>query len=223
MWVSLWEALNMRPQRSQFGIRLTDMMQINSLSNSYRSAAYREAAKWGKTPEIQNKAEKAAANAMTDSFVEQVKAQAKKDAKQGVYMSQTYIQMQKSHMNQFVSPDRSGPMAQVSNLIQEAMKSYDPILSLLDTMLGNYSVEGRISPEGQTAHIYSPDGEMIASYNSLGGGWTTCQTEAESKFLDKGMEVYKQAYNEARAELSAAGGQVQSNTTSISANVDIKV
>jgi len=191
-------------------------MQINGLTNGYRSAAaYREAAKWGETPEIQKKAQATAENAMTDSFVAQIKEWAKKDAKVGDYMSDGFHQMRQAHMNKYISPDRSKPMAQVSQLIQAAMKDYDPILSLLDTMLGDYSVEGRISPEGQTAHIYSPDGEMIASYNSLGGGWHTCQTAAETKFMGEAASVYAQAFKEARVELAAAG-QTQGASVSFS-------
>lgn len=188
-------------------------MQINGLYNGYRSAAaYREAAKWGETPEIQKKAQATADKAMTDGFVAQIKEWAKKDAKVGDYMSDGFHQMRQAHMNKHISPDRSKPMAQVSQLIQAAMKDYDPILSLLDTMLGDYSVEGRISPEGQTAHIYSPDGEMIASYNSLGGGWHTCQTAAETKFMGEAASVYARAFKEARAEMKASE-QVQASVS----------
>ena len=189
-------------------------MLINGLSNSYRSAAYREAAKWGNTPEIQKKAQTNAEKAMTDSFIEQTKMLAKQDAKKGIYMDKQFVQLRRSQMEQYVSPDRASPMGQVSNLIQEAMNSYDPILSLLDTMLGNCSAEIQVSSVAQNAHIYSPDGEMIASYNSLGGGWTIVPTEAEEKFMSEATAVYAQAYKEARAEMKAAEqAQVSASAT----------
>lgn len=186
----------------------------------YLSSSYREAVKWGETPEIQKKAQKTASDAMTDGFVERIKEYAKKDAKQGVYMSEQYIQMQLSHMNQYVSPDRSGPMAKVSNFIDAALHDYDPMLEILDMMLGNVSVKGRITPVSQTAEIYSPDGEMIAGYNSLGGGWHIRQTKAESKFLSETATVYAQAFKEARAEMKAAA-QNQAPQSS-SSSVDIR-
>ena len=67
-----------------------------------------------------------------------------------------------------------------------------------------YSIKVQGGRVGQTAEIYSPDGEMIAGYNSLGSGWTEIQTKAESKFLDNATVVYAEAYRQARAGLKAA-------------------
>lgn len=55
----------------------------------------------------------------------------------------------------------------------------------------------------KTAEIYSSDGEMIASYNSHGGGWTIQLTQAESKFLRESAMIYKQAFDAARTEMNA--------------------
>lgn len=41
---------------------------------------------------------------MTDSFVEQIKAFASKDAQKGVYMDKEYVQLSLGHMNKYVSP-----------------------------------------------------------------------------------------------------------------------
>lgn len=191
-------------------------MKIDNLSNRNR-----EAIKWGETPEIQKKADKTAKNAMSDGFVEQIKEYAKKDAQKGVYMSDDFIQFRLAHMDKSVSPNRSGPVAQVTTLLQDAAKEYDPRLELLDMMLGKYSVKGRITPTSQTAEIYSPDGEMIAGYNSLGGGWHMVQTEAESKFLGEAASVYAQAFKEARTDMNTtAQKQVpQINSSSIDVRV----
>lgn len=65
----------------------------------------------GKAPTIQKNSEKTAKSAMTDGFVERIKSLAKEDAPKGIYMDKGYIQLQQSQMKQYVSPDRSGPMA----------------------------------------------------------------------------------------------------------------
>jgi hypothetical protein len=45
---------------------------------------------------------------------------------------------------------------------------------------------------------------MVASYNSLGGGWTVMQTAAERKFLSETTALYSQAYSAAREAMKAA-------------------
>ena len=66
--------------------------------------------------------------------------------------------------------------------------------------------------------VYSPDGEMIASYNS-DGGWQNLTTKAESKFLRASNDVYKQAYDAARAEIGAAAQKTVSNQKGTSFDV----
>ena len=203
-----------------------------------------EAAKWGETPQIQKKAGVAAQNAMTDSFVEQLKEYAKKDAQKGVYMDQEAIQLRRSQMGQYVSPDRSG-MAQANQVLQEVAKDdgENTLLEFLDRMLGinakvrknsdkhtivtmngmvgNCSGMVHHHSTGQTAEIYSSDGEMIASYNSNGAGWTIEQTAAETKFLQQSAMVYKQAFDAARAEMANAAQQT-AVSSSASASFDVK-
>lgn len=201
-------------------------MQINRLSTNCQDAA-----KWGRTAQIQQRASVTAKNAMTDDFVQQVKALAKEDARKGIYMDNEYIQMNLAHMDKYVSPDRSGPMDQATKVLKELAKDdEDPLLKFLEQMLrncsakvqrnsdkhtfvsmkgmsGNCSAKLNSCSDGQTAEIYSPDGEMIACYNSNGDGWTVQQTQAESKFLHESTMVYKQAWDEARAEIKAAAQQ----------------
>ena len=177
-------------------------MNVGFFSQSYE-------AKWGRTPKIQAQAEKEAGEAMTESFVEQIKAHAQRDAKKGIYMDQPYIQMTLNHMRETVSPNRKGLIAQAAPLLRAAEDSQDPLWQAYERMMDKlsgkeYSIKVQGGRVGQTAEIYSPDGEMIAGYNSLGSGWTEIQTKAESKFLDNATVVYAEAYRQARAGLKAA-------------------
>lgn len=164
--------------------------------------------RWGTSPKILEEAEKTAKSAMTDGFVKRLTAYAREDAKRGDYMSGGCILMQREQMRQYVSPDRAGPMAQVTSAIQEVLQEPDPLQELLERLLdklaGKCSGRIQIRPEGQSAEVRAPNGEVIASYNSLGGGWTEIRTKAENKFLSEVAAVYGQAFREARAEMRAA-------------------
>lgn len=189
-----------------------------------------EAAKWGKTPLIQKKAAVAAKNAMTDEFVAKLQEQAKKDAKLGIGMSETAKQMCHAQKEKYISPDRSGPMAQMNQELQKAAREHqeqkDPTLEFLDRMLeqlrkspgdrivksfsglsGGCSGDLHSTPENQVAMVYSPDGEMMASYNTSGGGWQILTTKAESAFLGASGRLYAEAYKAACAEMKAAPAQ----------------
>lgn len=189
------------------------------------SPGIHKTAKWGTKPKILENAEKTAQNAMTDAFIERIKSYAKEDAKRGDYMSAGFIQMERAQMQKYVSPDRSGPMAQVISAIQTALKEPSPLLQLLEKLLdnlsGDCSAKLQISPEGQTAEIRASNGEIIASYNSLGGGWTEIQTKAESKFLSAAAMAYAQAFKEVRTEMKSAQAPVQS-VPSDETSVDIR-
>lgn len=164
--------------------------------------------KWGQGTKIQKAEKRTAESAMTDGFVEKIKEYAKQDAKQGVYMSKGFIQFRLARMEQCVSPDRDGPKAEVMSAIQAALREPHPLLQALEKMLGKLSGGGsanlKISGVQQAAEVYAPNGENIASYNSLGGGWTDIQTKEEHKYFSETASVYCQAYREARAEMRAA-------------------
>jgi hypothetical protein len=163
--------------------------------------------KWGQGPKIQKAEKRTAESAMTDGFIEQIKAYAKEDAKKGVYMSKGFIQFRLARMEQCVSPDRSGPKAEVMSAIQAALREPHPLLQALEKILeklsGGGSANLKISGVQQAAEVYAPNGENIASYNSLGGGWTDIQTKEEHKYFSETASVYHQAYREARAEMKA--------------------
>lgn len=163
-----------------------------------------EATKWGKTPEIQRAADKTTQNAMTDGFVEQIKEIARKDAEKGICMDKEYLQLRDARMKKYISPDRSGPMTQVNSAMKALAQEQKRIDAFLDRLLGNCSAKVKGDPIGQTAEIYSSEGEVIASYNSFDGGWTVIPTKAESSFIDESGDIYMQAFREARAEMKAA-------------------
>ena len=182
--------------------------------------------KWGQSPKTQKAEKRTAESAMTDGFIARIKAYAKEDAKQGIYMSPEFNQMRIAHMKQSVSPDRDGPKAEVMSAIQAALKEPHPMLQavekLLEKLSGGGSANLKISAIHQAAEIYAPNGENIASYNSLGGGWTDIQTKEEHKFYSETAFVYLQAFREARAEMKAAA-EVPAAESASEASFDTRV
>jgi len=184
----------------------------------------REAARWGETPIIKKKAVEASKNAMTDDFVKKLQELARKDAQKGVYMSKEAINLRHAQMGKYVSPDRSAPIAQMSQELKKAAQAHkgeDPTLEFLDRMVAQLKAKGRperivksfsglaggcsgdlhSTSENQVATVYSPDGEEIAHYNTSNGGWMNLPTTAENQFLRDSTDVYMQAWNAARAEI----------------------
>ena len=88
--------------------------------------------KWGQGTKVQKAEKRTAESAMTDGFIERIKAYAKEDAKKGVYMSPEFNQMRLAHMKQSVSPDRDGPKAEVMSAIQAALREPHPLLQALE-------------------------------------------------------------------------------------------
>ena len=174
---------------------------VSPLSNSTATSV-----KWGQSAKTQKAGKRTAESAMTDGFIERIKEYAKEDAKQGVYMSKGFTQFHIAHMKQCVSPDRSGPKAEVMSAIQAALKEPHPLLQALEIMLDKLSGGGsanlKISGVHQAAEVFAPNGESIAFYSS-NNGWMDIQTKEEHKFYSESAMVYLQAYREARAEMKA--------------------
>ena len=159
------------------------MMRIGGINSPL------EATRFGETPKIQKKAVEASKNAMTDSYIEQLKEYARKDAQKGIYMDKEAIQFQRGQMSQYVSPDRSG-MTQANQVLQELgrKEDEDALLKFLDRMLGitakarkssdkqtfvtmsgmagNCSGKIHHNSTGQTAEIYSSSLMLPFSYSS---------------------------------------------------------
>lgn len=172
---------------------------VSPLSNSTGAPV-----KWGQSPKTQKAEKRTAESAMTDGFIARIKEYAKEDAKRGVYMSPEFNQMRLTHMKQCVSPDRSGPKAEVMSAIQAALKEPHPLLQALEIMLDKLSGGGsanlKISGVHQAAEVFAPNGESIAFYSS-NNGWMDIQTKEEHKYYSETASVYLQAYREARAEM----------------------
>ena len=175
---------------------------ISPLSNSTGTPV-----KWGQSAKTQKAGKRTAESAMTDGFIERIKEYAKEDAKQGVYMSKGFTQFHLAHMKQCVSPDRSGPKAEVMSAIQAALKEPHPLLQaleiILDKLSGGGSANLKISGVHQAAEVFAPNGESIAFYSS-NNGWMDIQTKEEHKFYSETASVYLQAYRDARAEMKSA-------------------
>ena len=176
-----------------------------------------EAARWGETPIIKKKAVAASQNAMTDDFVEKMQELARKDAQKSVYMSKEAINLSHAQMGKYVSPDRSAPIAQMTQELQKAEKAHkeeDPTLEFLDRLLAQLKGKGRPNrivksfsglAGGCSGDLHStPENQVIAQYNTSGGGWMNLTTKAENQFLGDSNTVYKQAWDAARAEIQNA-------------------
>jgi hypothetical protein len=176
-------------------------MQVNGMT-AYNAYKLREANKWGESPKIQEKAQATVDRVVTDSLKNQITSMAQEAAEKGMGQNEKFNLMCLSYMHQYVSPDISQPLAQTNTMLQ-ALKEKSPELEFLDAMLGTVSVKGCVSADSQNAEIYSSDGEMLASYNSLGGGWTIMQTAAERKFLSETTALYSRTYSAAREAMKA--------------------
>ena len=161
---------------------------------------------------------------MTDDFVKKLQELARRDAQKGGGMSQEAINLCHAQMGKYASPDRSAPIAQMTQELQKAEKAHkgeDPTLEFLDRMIAQLKAKGRperivksfsglaggcsgdlhSTSENQIATVYSPDGEEIAQYAS-DGGWMNLTTKAENQFLGDSNDVYMQAWDAARAEIT---------------------
>ena len=191
------------------------MSMISSVFNQFPGAISSGSA--DKTKKV---TEKTVKNAISDNFVKQIQTLAREDAQKGIYMDTEFREMRRARMEQYVSPDRSGPMAQVNSIMRDLAKEQERIKILLERLMGNCSAKVQGDSIGQTAEIYSSDGEVIASYNSFGGGWTEVQTKAELKFKSETTMIYYQAYKEARTAMKAEG-QIQTSSDTDTSKVDV--
>lgn len=188
---------------------------IDSISNSAPKVSSAQISKSGK-------AKRTAESAITEEFTKQIQEMAREDAKKGVYMDKKNIQIMESRMRELVSPNRAGPIAQANAMMNQLFDEHAPMLELLDRLLGNHTVKIQHDPtcHGQTAEIRDPNGEVIATYNTFGGGWCESQTKEEIKYNRMTTGIYLEAYRSARAEMRAAEGQKTAG--SVSSTVDLR-
>lgn len=159
---------------------------------------------------------KKVSGALSDEYVEQIKACARKAAADGTNMvSSGYASMRDAQMGKHVSPDRGRAISQVSAMFKNPNLVLHPGENLFDLLSIPFTATiNRGAMFGTTAEIYSQNGEMIAGYRD-GGGWTSVPTADESRFQYESNQIYREAYNAAKAEIAAA-----KQTTAPAANGD---
>ena len=155
-------------------------------------------------------------SALTDEYIEQIKACAQQAAADGTNMVDSgYAAMRDAHMKQYISPpDREKAIAQASAALNNPNRVWKYGENLLDLLGAPYTAKVFNGPlYGKTAEIRNEDGEMIAAYRDS-CGWFACPTEDESRFQYESNQIYYAVYNAAKAEMSAAQQTVASTESS---------
>lgn len=147
--------------------------------------------------------------ALSDEYIEQIKAQARADAAKGRYMDgydskqrTDFSAMRDAQMKQYVSPDRSKAISQVSTAINNPSRVWKPGENLFDLLSIPFTAKVFNGPVfGTTAEIYNSDGEMIAGYRDS-CGWFDVPTKDETRFQYESNQIYCAAYKTAQAEMA---------------------
>ena len=170
-------------------------------------------------------------NALSDEYVEQIKAQARADAAKGRYMDgydkkqrTGFSAMRDTQMKQYVSPDRQKATSQVSTMLNNPNLALRPGENLFDLLSIPFTTTISRGPMfGTTAEIYSKNGEMIAGYRDS-CGWFDVPTKDETRFQYESNQIYREAYNAAKAELSNGAQQTTAPAVSgdVAASFDVK-
>lgn len=160
-------------------------------------------------------------SALSDEYIEQIKAQARADAAKGRYMDgydskqrTGFSAMRDAQMKQYVSPDRSKAISQVSTMLKNPKLVLHPGENLFDLLSIPFTAtisKGVVF--GKTAEIYNEDGEMIAGYGDS-FGWTDVPTKDETRFQYESNQIYCEAYKAAQAEM--ANGTQQTAAPAVS-------
>lgn len=170
-------------------------------------------------------------SALSDEYIEQIKAQARADAAKGRYMDgydskqrTGFSAMRDAQMKQYVSPDRGKATSQVSTAINNPKRVWHTganLLDLLDSLCTAKVFKGPLY--GRTAEIYNGDGEMIAGYRES-CGWFDVPTKDETRFQYESNQIYCAAYKEAQTEMANGTQQTAAPAVSggASASFDVK-
>lgn len=152
--------------------------------------------------------------AMSDEYVEKIKAIAREDAKADKYFETCgrFDRLMDAQCKRYVSPDRATAIAGASRILNR--------VSSLPPGRANFRLSGKsfsgVVYKGilkTTANVYDKNGEMIAGYTGV--GWTDVPTKAESHFNYDSVQIYAAAYDAAKAEMSASS-QAQSAAGAVS-------
>ena len=184
-------------------------MAINNILGSYRAANTIAVPKVKASEEslfkpISGKV----SGAMSDEYIEKIKSCARQAAASGKNMVESgYAAIRDAQMGKSVSPDRGKAISQVSmalSSVTRAWKSGKNILSLFGLPYTAHVFRG---PLKTTAEIFNEDGEMIAGFHSDNGVWNSVPTSDETRFQYESNQIYREAYNAAKAEMAAAARQ----------------
>ena len=210
-------------------------MSINSISGAYNSyGAYRATSRTTSVsaPKISVSEDglfepisSKVSGALSDEYVEQIKACARKAAADGTNMvSSGYASMRDAQMGKHVSPDRGRAISQVSTMLNNPNLVLRPGENLFDLLSIPFTTTISRGPMfGTTAEIYSKNGEMIAGYRDS-CGWFDVPTKDETRFQFESNQFYLEAYNSAKAELSNGAQQTTAPAVSgdVAASFDVK-
>lgn len=171
-------------------------------------------------------------SALSDEYIEQIKAQARADAAKGSYEDgydrtprTGFAAMRDAQMKQHVSPNRSKATSEMSTVISSRNFRLQPGENLLDLLSIPYRATICKGPLfGTTSEIYDENGEMIAGYRDS-CGWFDVPTKDETRFQYESNQIYREAYNAAKAEIAGAAQQAAAPAETGSANgrFDVKV
>lgn len=146
-------------------------MSINSISGAYNSyGSYRATSRTTSVsaPKISVSEDglfepisSKVSGALSDEYVEQIKACARKAAADGTNMvSSGYASMRDAQMGKHVSPDRGRAISQVSTMLNNPNLVLRPGENLFDLLSIPFTATISRGPMfGTTAEIYSKDGE----------------------------------------------------------------
>lgn len=203
-------------------------MSINSISGAYNSyGSYRATSRTTSVsaPKISVSEDglfepisSKVSGALSDEYVEQIKACARKAAADGTNMvSSGYASMRDVQMGKHVSPDRGRAISQVSTMLNNPNLVLRPGENLFDLLSIPFTTTISRGPMfGTTAEIYSKNGEMMAGYRDS-CGWFDVPTKDETRFQYESNQIYREAYNTAKAELS--NGAQQTTAPAVSGDV----
>ena len=201
-------------------------MTINNIPNSYRATGTITPPKVKASEEGLFKPITAkVSRALSDEYIEQIKACARKAAKDGTDMvSSGYTDICNAQKAKYVSPDRATPISRVSAELNDSNRIWNLGENLLDLIGIPYTAKvytGLVY--GKSAEIYNADGEMIAGYSDTRGGWIDIPTADETRFQYESAQIYRAAYNEATAEMATAQQTAAPATSGdVSTSFDVK-
>ena len=147
-----------------------------------------------------------AKKAMSDDYVEQIKAIAREDAKADKYMEPggRFNRLCDAQRKRYISPDRAKAIAGASRVLNRVSKF--PKAGKATFHLHGQAFKGIVYKGWlkTTAEVYDDKGQMIAGYTGV--GWTDVPTPAESLFDSESVQIYFAAQGRESGDVRLATG-----------------